>query len=416
MKTLIRPTTDDARNKANEVIVVLPSVRAPNAAEEARKREIARLCEADRAILMAAQPFTARLLMQLNIVPVIDDRLPSACTDGESIFLNADFIAARPTADRRFILAHEVWHCALGHHRRRLGRAAERWNVACDHEVNALLKAEFGHCPADALYSPRYQGLSAEQIYRSLPAGLPKKRCQRLDEHDACALLHRCATVQDPDFKPCPVSAENVDGWQRRFAAAAQQQERNQGNLPGHLDQLVRRLRSARTPWPQLLAHYLYQCSGGSRQWLPPSRRHISRGLYLPSCRSRVLEIAVAIDASGSCVDDLPRFLGELKDILGAFERVELEILEFDTRVTQRIKLHEGELYRLDDWRCRGGGGSDICALMEALVLQPPRLLLALTDGYISVPPRAPDYPVIWCLTADGRKPAAWGEEVRLAQ
>ncbi|MFC4976714.1 hypothetical protein ACFPTY_19975 [Halomonas beimenensis] len=37
------------------------------------------------------------------------------------------------------------------------------------------------------------------------------------------------------------------------------------------------------------------------RQWLPPSRRHIHRGLYLPSRYGSHLELTVALDNSGSC-------------------------------------------------------------------------------------------------------------------
>jgi predicted metal-dependent peptidase len=389
--------------------------RVPNDQEQALKQRIQRQCEADRALLMAAQPFTARLLMQLAIVAVVDDRLPTAGTDGESLFVNAKFMARRSEEDRRFILAHEVWHCALGHHRRQLGREPDTWNRACDYEVNSLLRDELGYCPADALYHRRYLGQSAEQIYADLCQHPSRsERGSVLDEHDITTLATLPGQVMDPDFNPKPVTPEGARAWQQRLVATAQQFERQQGSLPGHLQTLVERLRHPQVPWQQVLASFIHQSLGGNRQWLPPARRHVHCGLYLPSQRSQMLTLAVAVDTSGSCQRDLPHFLSELKGILGACGRVSLEVMEFDTRITRRRDLHEGQLHELDRWRCQGGGGSDIRPVFTAMEATPPRLLVALTDGFIQVPSQAPAFPVIWCLTEGGRTPVEWGQVLSL--
>ena len=135
----------------------------PSEEDQIVKRNMRRALEEDRALMMTGQPFTAMLAMQLNLIPVVDSRLPTAGTDGKAIFFNAQFMAERSPADRRFILAHEVWHCALGHFRRQLGRDANLWNQACDYEVNQLLSVELGYCPRDALWDRRFQELSAEE-------------------------------------------------------------------------------------------------------------------------------------------------------------------------------------------------------------------------------------------------------------
>ena len=59
---------------------------------------------------MLRQPFVAMLAMRLDLVPVVDDRLDTACTDGERIFVDARFLHGLSAADRAFVLAHEVWH------------------------------------------------------------------------------------------------------------------------------------------------------------------------------------------------------------------------------------------------------------------------------------------------------------------
>ena len=46
--------------------------------------------------------------------------------------------------------------------------------------------------------------------------------------------------------------------------------------------------------------------------------------------------------------------------------------------------------------------------------MQPrPAAIIYLTDGYGEAPERA-EFPTLWVLTADGRKPAPWGVELRL--
>lgn len=389
---------------------------SPNAADQRLKRQVQQRCEDDRAWLLTSQPFTAKLLMQLRLVAVVDDRLPTAGTDGESIFFNAGFMASRSDADRRFILAHEVWHCALGHHRRELGRELTRWNHACDYEVNALLKQALGHCPQDALYRKAFVGQSAEQIYARLPAGTAPPG-QTLDVHQPAAVPGTPGQVHDPDFTPQQASEHSARQWRQRLVATAQQVEREygRGSLPGSVQRLIDRLRRPTVPWQQVLAQFIHTTLSGSRQWTPPSRRHVHQGLYLPSQRSQTLSLAVAIDTSGSCQDVLPDFLSELAGILGACDRVSLDALAFDARITQRQTFNEGELYRLTQSEWRGGGGSDIRPVFTALEQgAPPDVLVALTDGHIAAPAKAPDYPVLWCLPQGGRKPTEWGVELRM--
>ena len=45
---------------------------------------------------------------------------------------------------------------------------------------------------------------------------------------------------------------------------------------------------------------------------------------------------------------------------------------------------------------------------------EPPTIFIYLTDGYGDAPANAPAYPVIWCLTEGGEKPAQWGMEIKI--
>lgn len=398
-------------------------LRRPTEADQALKMQMLRVCEQDRALLMASQPFTAMLALQLNLIPVVDSRLPTAGTDGKNIFFNARFMAERSEQDRRFIVAHEVWHCAFGHMRRQLGRNHELWNRACDYEVNHMLRAELGYCPQDALQDRQFEGLSAEDIYQQLREHQqePRRGQRVLDEHDLIGALDQQQSDQilDPDFTPHqPGSAAEVEteqeAWRQRLIAVAQQRERMAGDLPGHIQRLVDRIRQPSVPWRQLLARFLQKQGGGDRQWLPPSRRHVHRGLYLPSRQNNTLALTVAIDTSGSCSSFLPDFLSELRGMLGAFNRVQLQVLVFDTEVRQTLQLTENDLYRLTKLELQGGGGTDFRPVFAAMSDQPPEALILLTDGFANAPDQAPPFPVLWALTEGGQRPVTWGEQLQI--
>ncbi|PPK51605.1 vWA domain-containing protein [Marinobacter persicus] len=395
----------------------------PSEDDQALKQCMRKTLEDDRAILMTAQPFTAMLAMQLNLIPVVDSRLPTAGTDGKNVFFNARFMADRSRADRRFVLAHEVWHCALGHFRRQLGRDSALWNQACDYEVNHLLSDELGHCPKDALWDRRFQSLSAEEVYARLCHGIEQARKgqQVLDTHDLEQALKEQSEnlVIDPDFAPeTPATSQEEqalsEAWRQRLLGVAQQRERMPGNLPGHLRRIIGGIREPQVPWQQLLARFLKKQQGGDRQWLPPSRRHIHRGLYLPSRRGNLLELTVALDNSGSCLDDIPAFLGELKGMLAAFNRVNLRLMIFDTCIQSDLQLTEQDLYQLDKMELKGGGGTNFRPVFAACNEQPPQALIVLTDGCAEAPEHPPTYPVLWALTKDGKRPVNWGNALNL--
>ena len=67
-------------------------IRQPNAAEEAMKQEAFTTMRSARTEMLMRFPFLGELAMQLEIIPVLDERLPVACTDGKAIYVNAHVI------------------------------------------------------------------------------------------------------------------------------------------------------------------------------------------------------------------------------------------------------------------------------------------------------------------------------------
>ena len=87
-------------------------------------------------------PFVGSLLMRLDLVPVCDERLDTAATDGDSIYVDIGFYMKLKADERLFVLAHEAWHCALIHFIRRQDRDKDRFNIAADLEIHFILTDE----------------------------------------------------------------------------------------------------------------------------------------------------------------------------------------------------------------------------------------------------------------------------------
>lgn len=154
-------------------------MRPPNQKEEAAKKKAAQLLEHDRIRLLMLHPFLGALIMRLNLIATWDSRCSTAGTDGTNIFVHAGYYTELDLDNRIGVLAHCVWHIALCHFLRRGGRNKERFDLACDCEVDFLLKEEKINSPFALTNNPEWQGLNAESIYEYIPVpvllNLPEK-------------------------------------------------------------------------------------------------------------------------------------------------------------------------------------------------------------------------------------------------
>lgn len=101
--------------------------------------------------LLKRAPFLATVALHAEVLVQEHPGVAVAATDGRRIFLSPSRFTTRPIADRVFIYAHEVLHCALSHPQRRGSRDPDRWNVAADIVVNGVLAESGFELPEDAL-------------------------------------------------------------------------------------------------------------------------------------------------------------------------------------------------------------------------------------------------------------------------
>lgn len=94
--------------------------------------------------------------------------IPTAGTDGKTIYYNPEYLEGLGRDEQTFIFAHEVCHIAFNHILRSEGKDPELWNIATDGVINQFLKkdglklAPGGVDMADAI------NYDAEQLYEKL--------------------------------------------------------------------------------------------------------------------------------------------------------------------------------------------------------------------------------------------------------
>ena len=399
-------------------------MRPPNQKEEAVKKKATQLLEHDRIRLLMLHPFLGALIMRLNLIATWDSRCSTAGTDGTNIFVHAGYYTELDLDNRIGVLAHCVWHIALCHFLRRGNRNKERFDLACDCEVDFLLKEEKINSPFALTNNPEWQGLNAESIYEYIPVpiflNLPGKgggkhipssyfpiACSgsggsdsdaNADDNDSSDSdadnadsdtnnngksewknqrdLHwepkqegqfadgNTDPVTDPNFQIefLPNLAEHC---REMVLDTAVWVERLQGKLPAHLQRLVEVYQTSQLNWREQLLQFVTSCFGGGRRWLPPNRRYISQGLYLQSYRDQKLKAVIALDSSGSTTRYLSDFLAELNAIMTSFGNYELTVIQCDAEIHSVEKFTPDNPLEPGKMQLEGGGGTDFRPVFE---------------------------------------------------
>ncbi len=379
----------------------------------------------------ASSAFFAALALRLDAAPAWD--VPTLATDGERLVFNPEYALLLSEREVVGVVAHEVMHCALGHHARRGMRDSQRWNIACDLAVNpVLLRAGFDLprgrlLPGEGEFVGWPTGLSAEDYY----ARLPDKGGQSSEESgdggsagsstgDGAASSNPgddpggCGSVRDAgDGSPAQQQASEAR-WQVAVAHAARMAEaRGKGDLPAGLARSVEEILQPSVPWREILRAFLTRASRNDYRWNRPNRRFIGRRLYLPSLAGDSLgEVVVAVDTSGSIgQEELDRFAAEVQGILDAYE-VHLTVLYHDTDVTE-----------VEEWspadgpiklRPLGGGGTShrgVFTWLDEHGLD-PTCVVCLTDLYTTFPEAPPTSPVLWAVVGSCLTPPPFGQRL----
>lgn len=352
-----------------------------------------------RTNLVMMEPFFGTLAIRLKLKA--DPSCQTAWTEGTHIGFNPTWINTLTPHEVRGLICHEVLHVSNGHPWRRGHRDHDdpmhkKWNHACDHAINPIIKEAKHELPPGGLFDKQFAGLSAEAIYNKLPdipsGGLPT------DE------------VRDA---PNPEEhAQQQAEWQVAVRQAAQV-AKMRGRLPASLERLVEELTRPKIDWKSELRRFVQQAARNDYTWRRPNSRYVHAGLYLPSLYSEEMPpMVVAVDTSGSIgQEELRTFASEITAIAQECRPSHIHVLYIDAKVQKVDEFETGDVIEI---KPKGGGGTDFRPAFDWIAENQVEAacLIYLTDMYGDFPPEAPDYPVLWVSTSDHHAP--FGETLRL--
>ena len=94
--------------------------------------------------------------------------IPTAGTDGKTIYYNPDFLESLSVEQQTFVFAHEVCHIAFNHILRSEGKDPQIWNTATDAVINAFLKRDGLKMIDGGVDIAEAINYDAEQLYEKL--------------------------------------------------------------------------------------------------------------------------------------------------------------------------------------------------------------------------------------------------------
>lgn len=363
-------------------------------------------------------PFFGYLAITLDCVEDPTLNPPTMGTDGTHLFYHPDFVTNTALPQLCGVVAHEIGHIILHHLSRRQNREALRWNISADFAVNYIVRQEF-QLPPGCLISHDYANKPAEFIYNELPITKVQVGLT-LDSHEKWGNWGKDEGDGKDDDKGADGNGNGIgrgdsqddleQEWRQRVAQAATQAHMK-GKMPAHLESIVGELLQPKLDWKTMLRDMVTSCAKSTHRFLPPNKKHLYRGFYLPSVSGDEIKIATCIDSSGSISDEeIKEFLSEIKGICDSYDEYTVHILVADAIVHQRFEVHAMEdMPTIVKGR---GGTSFVPALAEAEKLEGITAIVYFTDLDGTFPTHEPTVPVIW-VSVDPNTKAPWGFTIK---
>jgi predicted metal-dependent peptidase len=319
------------------------------------------------AQMLLKYPWWASLYLHLGRLET--DSVDTMAVDGTHLFFNPNFTESLTNKECMGVLMHETAHCAFLHCYRRKYREPERWNIACDKAVNAVLVAANITLPKDCV-PPGPLGMLAEELYEHITP-------------EEMALFSR-DVLEAGSMDTAGEKSMTEKEWREALAGA-------QSLMPDFVARSVEEATAPQKDWKEELARFVHStCKSDARTWARQSRR--IKGL--PGW-SRELEsnIVIVLDTSGSVTGPvLGAFTAECRAIT-ALNGITAVIMSADAAVHQVIQ--PGEPFPTE-WN--GGGGTNFVPALRAAEDYHPNFIIYLTDG-CGTYPKTSQYPVLWALT-----------------
>jgi len=387
-----------------------------------------------RVRLLSSHPFYGHLACRFKLREWAEDTINGVpmtmATDGEHLFYSPEFVLSLSKTQIVAALAHETTHVYLKHPLRMLdvmNDPEKDWPYAAyaaDLAINPRLKdAGFDIPPNGAYPDKQYWDDAFEVHYKRL-----KKEAKQQKQPKCGKCGGGCAGVQPPKGK----GKGNLSAAERAKMEADIQEAvmsaanfaRAAGKLPADIERMIADLRAPKISWKDVLRRFMTATTKNDYRMMPPNRRYIHQGIYLPSLRSDAVEdVLLIIDGSGSTYNVFPQFISEFASVLLDVRPERLHVMVWDTRCTWHREFDgysdesQKSLAELQP-EMGAGGGTVFTECFDWFAKETgitPQVGIVLTDMELFGEwPADPSYPVLWVASTDIVGP--YGETVKIEE
>lgn len=363
----------------------------------------------------------------------VNDRVPTACTNGRDEYYGRKFVEGMIEPEVRFLKLHETFHKAkldLPTWKHLYDQDPKLANMASDYVNNLMIweidpTEQYLKMPKGGLLDKRFKGMDTGEVFAILKQEKENEQGngngeagqgtgsgagdqpEGFDEHD----WEGASALSDTEQK---LLAEEIDQALRQGKIYA---ERMNGTLP----QAIEARLAPEVRWQDELAEFVSSlCSGSDLpSFRKRNRRRMESEIIYPTLiTERLGKLVVGIDTSGSIFgsDMLSSFMASLHNLCEVVRPESVDVLYWDSHVAGH-EVYDENSYAglLVSASPVGGGGTEpqcVVDYMQQKHLRPDAVVM-LTDGEVSSWGKGWTAPTLWCIT-DRHVKSAVGRSVHI--
>ena len=355
-----------------------------------------------KAKLLVNYPYFGTLASKIDVV--INDDIEAFKSDGKKVEINGDYLEKLELGEMEFIFANGAMHASLAHEARKNDRSGWLWQMATDMAINDMLVENGLEMPYGAQYRKRFAGLYAEEIYAELKADILREDDNLEYEAD------NSDDVQDKKENQEQTREELQEEILQEQLLAEEAislltREFKKGEAPREIERFFKLDVFGKIDWRDELKSALDRYFRDDYVLLPPSKKLLSYGIYLPSSVSQTFRLVIAIDSSSS-IDEklLNEFLSEVNFLMSLVQNYQIELLVCDDKMQEHKTFYSGDSLEVT---LKGGGATDFRPVFKFVEheFDDVKLLLYFTDLEGFFPDERPNYEVKWVTPKEKEVP-----------
>ena len=350
-----------------------------------------------KAKLLVDYPYFGTLASKVELVQ--NENLESFKSDGKVLEYREEYLDALELNELAFIFANAAMHKSLAHENRKNGRSGWLWQMATDMAINDMLVENGLSLPYGAQYRVRFKGMYAEEIYAELKSDMIREEDNLEYEADDADDVE---SKENEKSKEKPQTKEELQEeiLQEQLAAeeaiSLLESEFKKGEAPAFIDRFFKLDFFGKIDWRDELKAALDRYFKDDYLLIPPNKKFISQGIYLPSTTSQTFRLVIAVDSSGSVEEELlSEFLSEVNFLMSMVSHYQIELIVCDEKIHSHRTFYSGETL---DLKIKGGSGTSFRPVFEFVKREfdDVKLLLYFTDLKGKFPFEEPSYSVKW--------------------